>query len=180
MPCAGAAAYIVTRADIAKGMRHKPAYILGGGLGIPRSNLTHVGEITIAPVGRAARKAYALSGYGPKDMQVLEIYDSYTITVICELEESGFCKKGEGGDWIQEQDFTFKGNMPMNTHGGQMSYGQASTAGGCAQVTESVRQIRRDGGTHQVPGPTDIVYVTGSGGAYAQQSAMVLASEAAL
>jgi acetyl-CoA acetyltransferase len=158
-------------------MRHKPAYILGGALGVLRSNLTHVGEITISPVGKAARKAFAQAGYGPNDMQVLEIYDSFTITVMCELEESGFCNKGEAADWIWAHDLTFRGDKPLNTHGGQLSYGQASTAGGCAQVTEAVRQIRRDGGDHQVPGPVDLVYVTGSGGSYSQQAAMVLGTE---
>ena len=74
---------------------------------------------------------------------------------------------------------TFKGDKPLNTHGGQLSYGQASTAGGCAQVTEAVRQIRRDAGEHQVPGPTDLIYVTGSGGTFSQQSALLLASDAA-
>ena len=180
MPCAGACAFIVTRADLARSLPHKPAYILGGGLGILRGSLTHVGEITISPVGRGARKAFEMAGYGPSDVQVMEIYDSFTITVMCELEESGFCKKGEAGDWIQDHDLTFKGDRPLNTHGGQLSYGQASTAGGCAQVTEAVRQIRRDGGERQVPGPTDLIYVTGSGGSFSQQSAMLLSSDAAL
>src|SRR5579884_2207968 len=180
MPCAGGCAFVVTRAEIARSLRHPPAYILGGGLGVPRNNLAHLGEITIAPVGRAAKKAFAMSGYAPSDVQVMEIYDSFTITVICELEDSGFCPKGEGGDWIQEHDLTFKGDRPLDTHGGQLSCGQASTAGGCAQVTEAVRQIRRDGGAHQVPGPADLVYVTGSGGYFSQQSAMVLGSAAAL
>jgi acetyl-CoA C-acetyltransferase len=180
MPCAGACAFIVARADIARGMRHKPAYVLGGANGVSRGNLTHVGEITISPVGRAARKAFAMAGYGPSDVQVMEIYDSFTITVMCELEESGFCPKGTAGDWVQDHDLTFKGDKPLNTHGGQLSYGQASTAGGCAQVTEAVRQIRRDAGEHQVPGPTDLIYVTGSGGTFSQQSALLLASDAAL
>ena len=180
MPCAGACAFVVARADLARGLPHEPAYILGGGLGILRGNLTHVGEITVSPVGRGARKAFAMAGYGPSDVEVMEIYDSFTITVMCELEESGFCKKGEAGDWVHEHDLTFKGDKPLNTHGGQLSYGQASTAGGCAQVTEAVRQIRQDGGAHQVPGPTDLVYVTGSGGSFSQQSAMLLSSDAAL
>jgi len=180
MPCAGACAFIVTRADIARGRPHKPAYILGGALGILRSNLSYVGEITVSPVGKAARKAFSMAGYGPSDVQVMEIYDSFTITVMCELEESGFCKKGEAGDWVNEHDLTFKGDHPCNTHGGQLSYGQASTAGGCAQVTEGVRQIRRDAGEHQVPGPTDVVYVTGSGGSFSQQGALILGSENAL
>jgi len=180
MPCAGAAAFIVARADVARNMPHKPAYILGGGLGVMRSNLTHIGEITVCPVGKAAEQAFRLSEMTPKDVQVMEIYDSFTITVLCELEESGFCEKGEAGDWVQEHDLTFKGDHPLNTHGGQLSYGQASTAGGCAQVTEAVRQIRRDAGEHQVPGPTDVVYVTGSGGSFSQQAAMLLGSDATL
>ena len=180
MPCSGACSFIVTRADIAREMRHKPAYILGGALGIMRNNLQYVGEITESPVGRAAPKAFALAGYGPDDVQVMEIYDSFTITVICELEDSGFCKKGEGGDWVNAHSLKFDGDKPCNTHGGQLSYGQASTAGGCAQVTEAVRQIRRDGGEHQVPGPTDLIYVTGSGGSFSQQGALLLASEAGL
>lgn len=180
MPTSGGSAFIVTRADIARGMRHKPVYIMGGAVHVPRSNLTHVGEITVAPVGAAARKAFQQAGYGPKDMQLLEIYDSYTITVMCELEESGFCKKGEAGDWIQEQDFTWKGNLPMNTHGGQMSYGQAGDAGGCSQVIEAVTQMRREAGDRQVQGPTDLTFVTGSGGVFTMQSAMVLGSEATL
>jgi acetyl-CoA acetyltransferase len=180
MECAGGCAFIVTRADIARGMRRKPAYILGGGLGITHHSVTHVSEITVAPVGKAARQAFMLAGVGPSDVQVMEIYDSFTITVLCQLEDSGFCKKGEAGDWVQEHDLTFKGDRPTNTHGGNLSYGQAATAGGCAQVTEAVRQIRRDGGEHQVPGPTDVVFVTGSGGTFSQQAAMVLGSDAAL
>ncbi len=180
MPCAGACAFVVGRADAARDLPHTPAYILGGGLGILRANLTHVGEITVSPVGRAADMAFAMAGVSRDDVQVMEIYDSFTITVMCELEESGFCPKGEAIDWIHEHDLTFKGDKPLNTHGGQLSYGQASTAGGCAQVTEAVRQIRRDGGEHQVPGPTDLIYVTGSGGTFSQQSALLLGSEATL
>jgi acetyl-CoA acetyltransferase len=127
MPCAGACAFIVARADLAKNLPHAPAYILGGGLGILRGNLTHVGEITVSPVGRAADKAFAMARCERDDVQVMEIYDSFTITVMCELEESGFCPKGGAGDWIQEHDLTFKGDKPLNTHGGQLSYGQAST-----------------------------------------------------
>jgi acetyl-CoA acetyltransferase len=179
MECAGGCAFVVTRADIARDLPHPPAYILGGGLGITHHSVTHVSEITVAPVGRAASQAFRLAGVGPSDVHVMEIYDSFTITVLCQLEDAGFCKKGEAGDWVQAHDLTFRGDRPMNTHGGNLSYGQAATAGGCAQVTEAVRQIRRDGGEHQVPGPTDIVFVTGSGGSFSQQAAMILGSEAA-
>ena len=98
---------------------------------------------------------------------------------MCELEESGSCPKGTAGDWVQEHDLTFKGDKPLNTHGGQLSYGQASTAGGCAQLTQAVRQIRRDAGDTRYR-VLRLVYVTGSGGTFSQQSALLLASDAAL
>jgi acetyl-CoA acetyltransferase len=181
MPCAGGCAFVVGCADDgAANHPHKPAYILGGGLGILRASLTHVGEITESPVGVGAKKAFAMAGVGPDDVQVMEIYDSFTITVMCELEESGFCPKGEAVDWIADHSLKFDGDRPLNTHGGQLSYGQASTAGGCAQVTEAVRQIRRDGSEHQVPGPTDLIYVTGSGGSFSTQSALLIGSDATL
>jgi acetyl-CoA acetyltransferase len=176
----GGCAFIVTRADIAWDVPHKAAYILGGGLGITHASVTHVSEITVAPVGKAAPQAFALAGVGPSDVQVMEIYDSFTITVLCQLEDAGFCKKGEAGDWVQAHDLTFKGDRPLNTHGGNLSYGQAATAGGCGLVTEAVRQIRREAGDHQVSGPTDVAFVTGFGGQFSQQAAMVLCSGAAL
>ena len=177
MPCSGAAAYIVASSEAARSLRHKPAYILGGGCSIERFSQLHMSDFLYAPIRKAARQAFSMAGYGPRDMSVLEIYDSFTITVIAELEESGFCPKGAGGDWIQEQDFTFRGNLPMNTHGGQMSYGQPSFAGGFSQVGEAVHQIRGDAGEHQVEKDVDLVYLTGSGGVFSVQSAAILSSE---
>ena len=179
MPVSGACAFVITRAEIAQGMRHQPAYVLGGatpssGTSGPRGRDHH----RSGPVERPGRR----SGWpvtGRVTCSCWRSTDSYTITVICELEDAGFCEKGEGGDWIQEQDLTFKGNLPLNTHGGQISYGQAALAGGCSHVTEAVRQIRRTAGERQVPGPTDIALVTGSGGLFSQQSAMVLSSDEA-
>ncbi len=176
MPCSGGSAYILGRADRATSLRRPPVYILGGAVGIPRSQLTHVSEFTVAPIQAAAYKAFAQAGYGPRDMDVLELYDSYTITVICELESSGFCPIGEGGDWIQDQDFTFRGNLPLNTHGGQMSFGQAGDAGGFSQVTEAVRQLRGQAGDRQVRDP-HLAYVSGSGGVYAQQAAIIMSND---
>jgi acetyl-CoA acetyltransferase len=177
MPCSGGAAYIVGRADMARSLPHPPAYILGGACSIQRNSQLHMSDFIYAPVERAAKKTFAMAGYGPKDMSVLELYDSYTITVICQLEESGFCKKGEAGDWMQEQDFTFAGNLPLNTHGGQMSFGQPNYAGGFSHVLEGVRQIRGEAGAHQARKPVDLVYITGSGGVFAVQSAAVIARE---
>ncbi|MPZ99156.1 MAG: thiolase family protein [Dehalococcoidia bacterium] len=177
MPCSGGAAYVVARSDLATYLPHPPAYILGGACCVQRVSQMHMSDFAFAPVERAAKKTFAMAGYGPRDMSILELYDSYTITVICELEESGFCAKGEAGDWLQEQDFTFRGNLPLNTHGGQMSFGQPNFAGGFSQVMEGVRQVRGEAGEHQATKDVDLVYLTGSGGVFAVQSAAVLARE---
>lgn len=177
MPCSGGAAYIVGRADLARSLPHPPAYILGGACSVQRVSQLDPSDFAFAPIERAAKKTFAMAGYGPSDISVLEVYDSYTITVICELEESGFCRKGEAGDWLQEQDFTLRGNLPLNTHGGQLSFGQPNFAGGFSHVIEGVRQIRGDAGEHQVTKDVDLVYLTGSGGVFAVQSAAILGRE---
>ncbi len=177
MPTSGGSAFIVGRADMARSLPNKPVYILGGAVHIPRQHFQHPSDFVIAPVERAAKRTFAMAKYGPHDMDVLELYDSYTITVILELEGSGFAKTGEGADWIQDQDFTFRGNLPLNTHGGQMSYGQAGDAGGFSQVTEAVFQARGAAGERQVMKDVNLLFVTGSGGSFAQQSGMVLTTD---
>ena len=177
MPTSGGSAFIVGSAERAQGGPNRPIYILGGATHIPRQHFQHPSDFVVAPVERAAQRAFAMAGYGPREMDVLELYDSYTITVILEMEASGVAKPGEGADWIQDQDLTFKGNLPLNTHGGQMSYGQAGDAGGFSQVTEAVFQGRGTAGERQVQKDVDLIYVTGSGGSFAQQSAMVLSTD---
>lgn len=177
IPACGGTAYIVGRADLAKAGPNRPVYILGGASHVPRKNFLHMSDFLTPPVERAARRTFAMAGYGPQDMDVLELYDSFTITVILELEGSGFSKPGEGADWIQDQDFTVNGNLPLNTHGGQMSFGQSGDAGGFTQVTEGARQLRGTAGTHQAKKDVNLVLVTGSGGIFSEQSAMVLTND---
>ena len=74
---------------------------------------------------------------------MLSLYDCYTITVLITLEDAGFCAKGDGGPFVAEHDLTFRGDFPCNTHGGQLSYGQAGLAGGASHVTEAVRAAAR-------------------------------------
>ena len=78
-------------------------------------------------------------------MDVLSLYDCYTITVIITLEDAGFCGKGDGGPFVADHDLTYTGDLPCNTHGGQLGFGQAGLAGGASHVTEAVVQLRGDG-----------------------------------
>ena len=88
---------------------------------------------------------------------------SFTITVLLTLESLGFCKKGQGCDYIREHDFNFNGDLPLNTGGGQISVGQVGLAGGGTNLVEAVRQLFGEGGARQVKN-TNNALVTGIGG----------------
>ncbi len=104
------------------------------------------------------------------------LYDCYTITVLLTLEDAGFCKKGQGLQFVRDHDLTYRGDFPLNTHGGQLSYGQAGAAGGMSQVTEAVRQIRHAAGARQLA-RCDTAFVSGTGGVMSEQSALILRGE---
>ena len=94
-------------------------------------------------------------------------------TVLLTFEDAGFCKKGEGGAFIEERDLRYDGDFPCNTHGGQLGCGQAGLAGGLSHVTESVLQLQGRAGERQVEG-ADVAYVNGTGGMMAEQVALIL------
>jgi acetyl-CoA C-acetyltransferase len=98
-----------------------------------------------------------------KDIDFVQIYDDYTIAVIMQLEDSGFCKKGQGGKFVEENDISFKGDLPLNTGGGQLSSGQPAMAGGLVHIVEAIRQIRGKGDKRQVQN-AEVGLVTGIGG----------------
>ena len=102
-----------------------------------------------------------------------QIYDCYTITVLLTLEDAGFCPKGEGLEFLRTHDFTFNGNFPMNTHGGQLSFGQTGSAGGMTQVIEAMQQIQGRAGPRQLA-RHDLAYVSGTGGVMSEQGALIL------
>ncbi len=100
-------------------------------------------------------------------------YDCYTITVIVTLEDAGFCKKGQGGPFVMEHDLTYAGDFPCNTHGGQLSFGQAGLAGGTSHVIESIRQLMGRGDERQVKNATR-AFVQGNGGIMSEQVSLIL------
>src|SRR5690606_34441976 len=146
LPCAGAEAVIVTsldRAPAGKGVRVVTGY--------ERHNYP---QMEIAPLKGGwetfASKLYADAGYGPEDMDFVQLYDDYPIMAAIQFEDLGFCAKGEVSKFLAENTFDWEGSMPLNTGGGQLSCGQAGIAGGLLSVTEAVRQLRGEGGSRQV------------------------------
>ena len=87
--------------------------------------------------------------------------------------DAGFCKKGQGGKFVEETDLTYKGQLPCNTHGGQLSFGQAGMGGPMSHVTETVRQLSGKAGARQVANPR-LAFVNGNGGVMSEQCSLIL------
>ena len=174
MPCAGGSAVVVVSDRLAKKCRHRPVYVTGCGERLTTRSVTYADDMTVSPVGPASKSAFQMAGKTPKDVDVLEAYDCYTITVLLTIEDSGFCEKGEGTRFVNENDLTFSGSFPVNTHGGQLGAGQAAgMAGGMSQPVEGVRQIMGRAEGRQVA-DCNTALVTGTGGIMSEQSAIIL------
>jgi acetyl-CoA C-acetyltransferase len=172
-PVSGGAAVIVASPEIAKRAKHPPIWLLGAGEFANHSSITYAPSLTESPIKTAADAAFKMSGLKPTDMQLVCPYDCYTITVLVTLEDAGFCKKGQGGAFVAEHDLTYKGDLPCNTHGGQLSFGQPGLAGGMSHVTEMIRQLMGRGGERQVKNAS-LGYVNGNGGIMSEQVALVM------
>lgn len=173
MPCCGAAAIVVSRAEDAASRPHPPVYLLGFGEQVTHSIVSCAPSLTETPIVYTAQKAYQMAGVSPQDMDLASVYDCYTIMVILTLEDAGFCEKGKGGPFVQEHDLTYKGDFPVNTHGGQLSFGQPGLAGGASHITEAVRQLRGEAGERQLRN-CDLAFVNGNGGIISEEVSLVL------
>ena len=169
----GGAGVLVANADIARRSRHRPVWIKGFGERIAFKTPTYAEDLLRTPIARAADTAFAMAGLGRSDVDVASIYDCYTITVLMSLEDAGFCAKGEGMSWISDRDLTYRGDFPLNTAGGQLSFGQAGMAGGMHHVVDGARQVMGRAGDAQVP-DCNVGFITGNGGIMSEQVALLI------
>ncbi|THG83125.1 thiolase family protein [Pseudomonas sp. A-1] len=173
MPVAGGAALIVASKEVAARARNRGAVVTGFGEHLEFKSPSYAADMTSTPIGPASQRAFAMAGLKPADMHAAQIYDCYTITVLLTLEDAGFAPKGEGMRFVRDNDLTWRGNFPMNTHGGQLSFGQSGAAGGMSQVVEAFHQIAGRAGDRQLA-RCDNVYVSGTGGVMSEQGALIL------
>jgi acetyl-CoA acetyltransferase len=175
-PCTGGAAFVVVSPEIAMRSKQAPVWLLGAGECNTGLTLSQYESITTSPIAVAAPKAFEMAGVAHKDIDLVSVYDCYTITVLITLEDAGFCAKGKGGTFVEEHDLTYRGDLPLNTHGGQLSFGQPGLAGGMSHVTEAVRQLQGRAGERQVKG-CELAFVNGNGGIMSEQVSLVVGVE---
>ena len=174
MPCFGANGVLVTTLERAERANHRPALVSGFGEELTHKSLTAMPDLLRSPVVGAAERAFAMAGTKPAAMDMLALYDCYTITVLLTLEQAGFCKQGEGPAFVREHDLRHDGgDLPLNTNGGQLGAGQPGLAAGLTHVVEAVRQIQGRAGDRQLP-KCDLTYVNGNGGMMSEQVSLVL------
>lgn len=175
MPCTGAEAIVVTSAARARDLRHPPAFVLGFGEHLEPDPFQRR-DLLVTPVVESARRAFAMAGASPRDVTFAEIYDCYTSAVLVEVEDAGFCAKGEGGPFLESHDLTFAGDFPLNTNGGMLSFGQPGLGGGMTLVVEAVRQVMRRAGDRAVR-RNDLAFVHGNGGTFTEECSLVLGAQ---
>lgn len=172
----GAGAVVLTSAERARDLRRPPAYVLGAASGHTHAMISEMPDLTVTAGAVSGPRAFARAGITPDDVDVAELYDSFTITVLLALEDLGFCPKGEGGPFVADGRLGPGGSLPANTNGGGLAYTHPGMYG-MFLLVEAVRQLRGEAGPRQVP-DAEVAVAHGCGGVLSSTSTVVLGTEA--
>lgn len=174
----GGGAYVLVSAERARDLPSKPVYVLGNGTAVWNRQISAMDDLTVTAASESGQRAYAMAGLAPKDIDVVELYDAFTINTLLFLEDLGFCKKGEGGSFVENGGIAPGGHLPVNTNGGGLSCVHPGMYGIFATI-EAVRQLRGEGGERQVSGAR-IALAHGNGGTLSSQSTAIFGTAEAL
>lgn len=164
----GAGAVLVTSAERARDLRRPPVLVLGAGEAHHHRNISQMSDLTTTAAVESGARAYTMAGLGPQDVDVVEVYDAFTIATILFLEDLGFCAKGEGGPFVEDGRIAPGGALPVNTNGGGLSYCHPGMYG-IFLLTEAVRRIRAG---------ADVALAHGNGAVLSAQATVLLGSAA--
>jgi len=173
----GAGAFVLVRADRARDLPHPPVYVLGSATAVWHRQISSMEDLTVTAAAESGPRAMRMAGVSPRDVDLLCLYDAFTINTILFLEDLGFCPKGEGGRYVSGGAIAPGGRLPVNTNGGGLSFGHPGMYG-VFLVIEAVRQLRGEAGERQQQ--ADVVLVHGNGATLSSQSTAILGSAAAL
>jgi acetyl-CoA acetyltransferase len=171
----GGGALLMTTAERARDLKKSPVHVLGAAGGQTHWNISQMGDYTTSAAARSGAEAFAQAGVAPDDIDTLQFYDSFTITVLMLLEDHGFCAKGEGGPFIAEGHLKRGGRLPLNTDGGGLSSCHSGMRG-IFLLIEAVRQLREEAGEAQVP-DCELALCAGSGGWLSCIGSVILGKE---
>jgi len=168
-------AVVLTSMERARDLKKRPVSVLGTGEAHTHRMISQMPDLTETAAKISGKLAFERAGVTHADIDVAEIYDSFTITVLLTLESLGFCKKGEGGAFVSGQRTAPGGDFPMNTQGGALSYTHPGMFG-IFTVTEAVRQLRGECGPRQVPN-AEVALANGTGGVLSSTGTIILGRE---
>jgi acetyl-CoA acetyltransferase len=174
----GGGAVIITSAARAKSLKKKPAYVLGVGEAVGHATISNMPDLTATAAAESGSQAFKMAGLKPADVDMLSLYDAFTITPILFLEDLGFCPKGEGGRFVAGGAIAPGGKLAVNTSGGGLSYCHPGMYGLLVMI-EAVRQVRGECGERQVK-DCDVSLAHGNGGVLSSQCTVIFGNDAAL
>ncbi len=173
VPCEGGAVLLVTSGEVAKRINPQPVYVLGMGEYHTHGYISQAPNFATMGAKQSGEQAFSMAGLSPKDMNVAEIYDAFTINPLMCLEDLGFCEKGQGGPFIIEGHTEPGGDLPMNTYGGLLSFGHAGDSAGMSMIVEGSLQVMGRAGDRQVE-HAKLALVHSYGGMMCEHSTLIL------
>ena len=174
----GAAAVVMVRAERARDMVKRPAYLLGGAAATQHRDITSMPDLTCTAAVVSGQRAFAQAGLAPKDVDVAQLYDAFTINTILFLEDLGFCAKGEGASFVEGGRIAPGGALPVNTNGGGLSCVHPGMYGLFTMV-EASQQLMGCAVGQQLP-DVDVALAHGNGGELSSQATLLFGNEATL
>jgi acetyl-CoA acetyltransferase len=168
----GGGAVVLTTLERARDLRRPPIVLLGYGEATTNQGMSQIPDLTSTGAVAAARRAFAMAALRPADIDVVQLYDSFTITVLLTLEALGFCARGESGPFVEHGRLGPGGDFPINTSGGGLSYCHPGMFG-IFLVIEAARQLRGEAGPRQLPRARTAV-CHGTGGILSTHATVIL------
>ena len=168
----GGGAIVLASEDRARDLAKPPIWVLGTGTAVSHTTMSEWPDFTESPASRSAPTAFERAGLRPADVDVCQVYDSFTITVAMTLESLGFCGKGEAGPFVASGALRPGGALPTNTDGGGLSACHPGMRG-MFLLVEAVRQLRGESGERQVP-DAEVAVAHGTGGWFSSAGTVVM------